>query len=470
VIGRVQSKAGSFRLVIVVIMLIAMMMIGLGQAVASTSEGDFDVDSEEWNGLAQFVALADGVDLQVVDRLHWADVDADDVLIIIYPQQAVDVDSSARFLLQGGRMVVADDFGESTGILSRLSIERRTPAPEELPHELFVDDHRGWPIFRPQGRHPLLDGVDELVGNYPALFYNVGGPVVAYDRDGGFVYDMKLGEGRALAIADPGIFINAMLSAADNRRFAENIWTYLCADVEECRAWLLVGEFETTGTFSEEAADGAEELRERIDELNQRLREVFNELAGSQFLFFLALFLALGSLAYLAVVFPWRQFAALSRYIDRHRRDLSPPSTEFDWNVARFSNPDGTINYTLPMAILKESFDELFLDAFGLWPSEPYERPSMSQLARRFEERYLRGQSPQVRKERRREVESLLADLNSVPDRHHVFLESDQSFSARDLRKLNRRIRRVLKWMGLEESYERRTREINPRRGRASRR
>ena len=462
-IGHSYIQAGTGAL-----MAVAVALLCLIPAVVFAE--DFDVDSQEWNGLAQFASLAEGVDLRVVDRLDWQDVDAEDVLFIIYPQQPLDVDSSAKFLLQGGRMVVADDFGKSQELLRRLSIERRTPAPQELPHELYLDDHRGWPIFRPGGRHPLLEGVDELVGNYPAVFYNVGGPVVAYDRDGGLVYDMMLGEGRAVAIADPGIFINAMLPAADNQRFAENIWTYLCADVEQCRAWLLVGEFATTGAFSDDPASGAQDFRQRVEEFNQRLQEVFEELAGSQFLFFLGLFLALGSLAYLAVVFPWRQFAALSRYIDRHREDLSPPATEFDWNVARFSNPDGSINYTLPMAIMKESFDELFLGAFGLWPSEPQDRPSMSQLARRFEERYLRGQTPQLRKERRREVESLLADLNGVPDRHHVFLESDQSFSARDLRKLHRRILRVLKWMGLEESYERRTREINPRRGRVSRR
>ena len=40
------------------------------------------------------------------------------------------------------------------------------------------------------------------------------------------------------------------------------------------------------------------------------------------------------------------------------------------------------------MSILKEQFEELFLDAFDLWPSEG-ERPDVTELARMFDEAYL---------------------------------------------------------------------------------
>lgn len=440
-------------------------------AMAQQESPDFAVEGEAWNGLSRFVEIAGDAELEVVDTLDWKAVADDDVVVIIYPRQPLGVDQVSRFVLAGGRLLLADDFGQSQAVLERLSIGRRTPPPEALPHDQFVDDDRGWPRFIPTGRHPLLEGVDELVANHPAVLYNEGGPVVPYDRDGGLVYDMVLGEGRAVVVADPAIFINAMLPAADNERFANNARDYLCEGVQSCRIWLVAGDFEEQGVFDGDEGDQDKGLAERVDALNERLRQAFEELAGSQFLFVLAIFLALGLVAYLAVVFPWRRFKPLSHYIDRHRQELSPPSTEFDWNVDRFTDADGSMNYMLPMAILRESFDEVFLDAFGLWPSRPEDRPSMSQLARRFEERYLRGHGPQVRKERRREVEKLLGDLNGIPRRHHVFLESEQSYSARDLRRLYRRVKRVIKWMGLEESYERRSREINARRrGRRPRR
>lgn len=435
---------------------------------------DFAIDSHRWNGLSSFVELTErqGVALRDTNALDWNDVSKDDVVVVIYPQSELDVASLAGFVIDGGRVLLVDDFGASHSFLERLSVERSEPRPQDLPHRNFVDEHRGWPRFTIQGRHPLLEGVDEVVANYPAVMHNVGGAVIGYDDGGGLIYDMKLGEGRAVLVADPGIFINAMLPVAHNRQLATNIWAYLCDGVEECRGWLLIEDFTTQGAYGEVSSQEAEDrdVRERVEALNERVRTALDDLPGTELLYLLGIFLGFGTVAYLMTVFPWRRSRRLSAYIQRHRDELSPPLTEFDWNVERFANPEVRINYALPVAILKESFEELFLDQFGLWPSTPKERPPISELARRFDERYLRGQRPQRRKRRRREVERLLRRLATVPSRHRVFLESDQHFSARDMMRLHRRIERVLDWMGLKESYERRTRELDTRRLRSRRR
>ena len=436
-------------------------------AGATVAAKDFATDSGEWNGLSRFSELTEELGMQVeeVDTLDWGEVDTEDLIIVIYPSRQLDSESFSSFMIDGGRVLLADDFGMSDRFLSRLSLERTEPVAGELPHQQFVDEQPGWPVFAPEGRHPLLEGVDEIVANYPAILHNVGGPVVRYDEVGGFVYDMMLGEGRAVVVADPGIFLNAMLQTADNLQFTSNILTYLCPAADGCRVWLLIEDFETVGTFGED--DGTYisgvDIRETIQSFNDRLNAVFKRLTQSDLLYLLAIFLVAGSAAYLATVFPWRRSRRLSDYIGRKDREISPPLTEFDWNVARYTDPKGKINHVLPMAILKEAFEELFWDAFDMWPSKSGQRPAISEMARRFDERFCRGQPGETREERREEVHRLLAELASVPSRHSVFLDSDQNFRARDLRRLHRRILRVLGWMGLQDLYERRTSEINAR-------
>lgn len=430
----------------------------LGTATTAQAE-DFSPESQEWYGLAAFVEFTQnlGVDVRQVSQLDWAEVEVDDIIAIVYPHHSVDPDSLARFVSDGGRVVVADHYGASVPFLDRLSVERAEPEPTNLPHQQFVEDHPGWPLFEVRGEHPLITEVDKLIGNYPAVLHNVGGPVVSYDEQGGLIYDMMLGDGRAIVIADPSLFINSMLPVADHARLVANMWDYLCE--EECRVWLLVREFDMDGDYrgKEDDEDGV------VEAINDMLQRAFRQLPHSQLLHLLAIFVVFGTALYLLTVFRWRRPRLLSQYIDRHRKELSPPLTEFDWNVARFGDPDGRINYALPVALLKESFEELFLDALGVWPPSQGYLPTTEALARRFEERYLRGESPQVRKQRRQEVERLLRELSKVPTRHRIFLESDEYYRARDMERLHGRILQVLDWMGLKETYERQSGEINER-------
>lgn len=433
---------------------------------ASAVAQDFATESEEWHGLSGFVELFEVQqrELREVERLQWADVRSDDAIVIIYPDEELDVESLASFVVDGGRVMVADDFGASGSFLERLSIERSEPEPVDLPHQDFVDDHLGWPRFDVGGGHPIIEGVDEVVANYPAVLDNVGGPVIGYDDGGGLVYDMELGDGRAVVVADPGVFINAMMGAADNRRLAFNIAHHLCGDDrEDCRIWLLVEDAEFSGAYRTGDGDDPDGIAEQIADFNEELREAFRELPETRFLYFAAIFVVLGTAVYLATVFPWRRARRLSSYIGRRRRKLSGPLTEFDWNVRRFVEPEGRINHALPMAILKESFEEVFYGAFELESGPTSGRPSSGVLAKRFEERYLSNEAPKVRRRRRLRLEQLLRELDAVPDRHRVFLESDDYYSARDLEQLHDRVVEVLDWMGLQDDYERRTRRIYDR-------
>lgn len=445
---------------------LAVLLLIVGASAAATA-ADFDTESAEWHGLADFVELLDqqGVEVHERQELSWEQVDAEDVIVMVYPRQTPDVEGLASFLVDGGRVLVADDFGASPPFLERLGIERVEPEDGQLPHDEFVDDEPGWPVLSTPGEHPLLGGIEEVVANYPAVFYHPDGPVIGYDDDGGFAYDMVLGDGRAVLIADPGILINSMLPVADNRQLVTNATTYLCGELDECRLWLMVGDIGFEGSYQPREPQGAalRTVSERVEAFNERLRQVLSQLPGSELLYLVVLFIALGSAAYLMTVFRWRRPRRLSQYMTRQSDQVSEPLTEFDWNVRRFTDSSDSINHALPMAIVKEAFEELFLDQFGLWPPQQGRIPGPGVLAKRFEDRYLQQEALEQRRQRRRQVQKLLERLAELPDRHRVFLESEKQYDARDLQRLDRRVRQVLGWMGLEEVYERRTREIDDR-------
>jgi hypothetical protein len=442
---------------------LAFVMAMAGSLVhADTSLDDYDPADTSWRGLSRLVELmtGQGVALQVRGAMDFRALSPDDVLFIIYPEQELDRDNLANFVIEGGRVFLADDFGLSDRFLERLSLSRMQVSQGHLPHDTFVDDRAGFPVFEPRGRHPLLEGVGQVVANHPAVLFNVGGPVIAYSEGGGLVYDMSLGKGRAVVFADASLLINQMLAVADNEVLVANTVAYLCEGRLPCRVQLLVGHWEEQGSFqsADRGASGA--VARKIERLNETLRTLLADLPTGELFYYLSLLLVAGLAAYLATVFPLRPFRNYSRYILDATRAVPAPQTEFDWNLSRFGAARGGINFILPMAILKETFEEIFLTGLGLWPSTARERPGVEELARQFAERYLQGVSGARRRRLEEEVTDVLATFAQIPTRHRVFLDSEAFFGEREMLRHYRRARKILEIMGLEEEYERRTKHI----------
>ena len=152
------------------------------------------------------------------------------------------------------------------------------------------------------------------------------------------------------------------------------------------------------------------------------------------------------------------------------QRPAHEPQSEFDWNLARFAQGSSSMNYTLPVSILKELFEELFLKALGIWRPEPkralpassgghaIERPKIPEIGRLFAEAYLGAMPPDEARRVEAQLVELLVALAHVPTRHRVFLDSDTYFSERDLLRIHSQCTEILGLMGLKETYERRTR------------
>ncbi len=418
---------------------------------------DYAPASADWYGMQAFVQLGESLGFEIVmsDTLDWSQLSVAEPVIIVYPRKDLNGDSLADWVGDGGRVLLLDDFGKSTSFLNRLNVTRIEPSLGSLPHNDFADELPAFPVFHPQGRHPLIDGVETVVANHPSVISNEGGPVIAFSAGGALVYDMNLGDGKAILMSDSSLFINQMLGIADNAVLAQNSLEYICRNERPCRVHFFVGDFANVGTYK--GLDDGVNLDESVGTINRFLSKFMDALPGHELLFYLSLLLGIGMAAYLCTVFPLKRMRAYSAFVDDFYRPIPEPQSEFDWNLSRFGTPNRRLNYALPLSILKELFEELFLTDLELWPSEPGSRPNIEAMTDLFDEKHLRGESETERRKARTDLLQLLVELTAIPPRNRVFLDSDAHFGAADLLRLNRRVLETLKRMGLDDEYKRRT-------------
>jgi hypothetical protein len=433
--------------------------------VAPPDDGqDYGLEGEGWSGLSNLFVLAkgEGITLLPQTTLDYSRLSLSEPVIIIYPSEALRADSLTRFVADGGRMLIADDFGQSDELLQRLELTRITPATGALPHDEFLYDNPALPILRPTGVHPMLEGVSAVVANHPSILTNIGGPVVSYSEDGGLIYDMNLGSGKVIVSADASLLINHMVLVADNGQLIRNTLRYLCqGQAEGCTIQLYVGGFEQRGSWGDLGGLGAtrEDVARDMGRWNDALKRAMEQLPAERLFYYLAVLLTLGVIIYLYTIFPVRRPKPHSDALREAQRPGSIPQSEFDWSLARYLQGSAGMNYAQPVAILKEVFEELFLTELELWVAEvQLSKLDPGELSERYAARFLREASPeQVRRQTQQLVE-LLTTLARVPTRHRVFLDNDVYFSERDLLRLHARCMEILDLMKLREDYERRTR------------
>ena len=237
---------------------IGMWIVSLLATETALAPIDYAADADAWNGLGylETTAAEARVQLRRVATLDLGRLVSGDVLLWVFPSAAVgavgadDADAFARrarideveemlaFVQDGGRLILADDFGSSAELLRRLGIERHDASP---PGQLHRQGSAGdLPVVRPARDHFLFFNVDELVANHPAFFTGAGDPILTFDDPSQrLVVERAWGSGRLLAIADPSLLLNQMLRRFyGNKQFAANVLRYFC-DVDPCTVELL---------------------------------------------------------------------------------------------------------------------------------------------------------------------------------------------------------------------------------------
>jgi hypothetical protein len=232
--------------------------------------------------MAEFVALAKaelGASRVVpTGQLEMRDLKREDSIIILHPEKTLDVESYARFMRAGGRVVLLDDYGTGDALLAHFSLER-VPVPRHPAEALR--NNPSFAIAEPASAHPVAVDVVKVVTNHATgLRHPDLSPVLKIrgmsEPDVLVAVAGAVGQGRLLVVGDPSTVMNSMLRYPGNKALARGIVKYAADDDtwgkrSSGKVYIVTGAFTQKGAFADESMLG--------DDWNERLRNLEDALA-----------------------------------------------------------------------------------------------------------------------------------------------------------------------------------------------
>lgn len=378
--------------------------LGVAALIALTSPAahaaPFDWTGRDWEGCAELVDLArselGATRVVVTSRLDLHALLPSDGVIIVHPERSLDVESYARFLRAGGRVVLLDDYGTGDGLLAHFGMER-VPIPEHPAETL-----RGNPalaIAEPAGIHPVVNDVARVVTNHATGIHHPDLTPVLEVRAAGTDHGTggtsaarpvllavagAVSNGRLLAVGDASIVMNSMLRYAGNKMFARNLLHYVADDDTggtggrgKGRVFLVEGAFEQLGTFGEET-EGAW-WAERMRSLRDALASVRAEGFPPTLAYLFAVLVGLG-------IVLWTGSRAGRTHKSSVPRFTRPIPLAQQGGVAGHAAVVGarTTPRLLAMLELKSALEEQLCAALGLEQTPGHEELAANLAARRW--------------------------------------------------------------------------------------
>ena len=188
------------------------MFFGIPTALA----GPFDATRPAWDSLSVFVGMARGElgpkRVLVAQELDYASLAPEDAIVLVHPVGDLDLASLSRFLHEGGRVVLLDDFGDGDLLLSHFGMRRR---PLGEPSQT-LGNRPHLPIATPSSYHPTVVDVDHVVLNHASCIDHpdLSSVLEVETRSGekkAVAVAGAVGKGRLLAVADSSVFVDGML-------------------------------------------------------------------------------------------------------------------------------------------------------------------------------------------------------------------------------------------------------------------
>lgn len=348
------------------------------QALTDLSEdGDYDVDHKGWNGLSTLAALAEGSGLSVRQwsSIEWSDLDSNDVVLLLYPTSHLDPSNMVTFIRNGGRVLIADDFGSGAAIFGQLGARRS----EEVISSSYHDRHVFAPIATPSREHPLSHGITELTTNHPTMLRNLEGmdSIFRFDDGSTLVATGEIGNGRYVVLSDPSVLINRMLQFEGNLQFSINLLRYLARAGESDRIVVLSGSVNLAGSPRNRYDDGTWRgaATAQVAQLDGWLDEFNTWYFKATTLRLLTLFMALALSLWVFLVLPGKRKTPLDGAWTR-----SGPLNEelgYESMVETYEQAGARTSYLLPAAIARDNVNsalELAIESpdplFGLSEKE----------------------------------------------------------------------------------------------------
>lgn len=237
----------------------ALLFASLASAGRARAAGALDPAATDWEGLGDFALLASAElpgRVVATNRLEYERLDRKDGVLLVHPEGALDTGSLARFMRDGGRVVLADDFGDGDALLAHFGIDR-VPLPAKP--ALALRHNPALPIAEPASEHSVVWGVSRVVLNHASgLRHPELSPVLKVrgeDEDVLVAVAGAVGKGRLLAIGDASVLMNSMLRFPGNRALAAGIAHYAVEDdaggPRGGRLFVVSGRLEQVGTYGE---------------------------------------------------------------------------------------------------------------------------------------------------------------------------------------------------------------------------
>jgi hypothetical protein len=227
-------------LISVTALLIALLVLGIWFYPANS---DFRADNPLWNGARTITADYDIRPLAALSGLPALPSGASLIVIPYIDFTPGELDELGRFVRQGGRLILADDYGYGNRVLEYLGTGARFTG-DVLLDPLLNYRSRQLPKISSLEADALTANVSTLVFNHATcLAGGSGEEVLAFSSSFSFldlngdgthednetagplpvISRQRLGDGQLLLISDPSIFINSMAGLADNAALIHNL-------------------------------------------------------------------------------------------------------------------------------------------------------------------------------------------------------------------------------------------------------
>ena len=231
------------------------------------------VTSSDWDGLSDLLQLAKdeagAPNVVVTASLDYSTLRPEDGVVLLHPESSLDVESLSRFLREGGRVAVFDDFGTGDDLLRHFSIQRVA-----LPNRpaLELRKNPALAIAEPaDSTHPVMRGVARVVLNHASgVSHRELSPLLAVRSDDGAERTFvalagAVEKGHLLVVGDSSVPINGMLRFPGNKTFTRNVLHYVL-DTKDVpprtpaispKLYILTGAFEQSGSYGDDSQSSA---------------------------------------------------------------------------------------------------------------------------------------------------------------------------------------------------------------------
>lgn len=248
--------------------------------VRSAWAAPFELTGTDWEGGSELVRLAQAelgaARVVATAQIDFSDLKPEDGLLVLYPEQSLDVEELSKFMRAGGRVILLDDFGRGESLLTNFGM-KRVPSPRHPAESLRKNPQLA--LAEPASAHPVVQDVNRVVTNHATgLSHPDLSPVLkirATDGEPDVVVAVAgaVGQGRLLAVGDPSTVMNSMLRYSGNKAFTRGLVRY-AVDSDAWgkrggRLFIASGTFEQKGNFGGEENIVAEWLRNARDLLDQ---------------------------------------------------------------------------------------------------------------------------------------------------------------------------------------------------------